>query len=302
MLREIFLWLSRGIPHPDIFPSSHLWPVTLRLPNLMEPEHETACEKLPRCPDRPRPPRSRISARVEGEPSHTLARSRALLRPQHQLAVLQEQRVIHPDLTAAGRHAQVAHHIPVQRGHVLTTCLWVAITKGHVDGTADLLIVEDVADAARDAEVVAEGELAQVARPVVQRELRIEELLPLRRRRLHHTPMLEGQADVLHQMAVRRAGDREADVALRRVLERAGEELPAGEVALAVAVAERAPGDGERQLRIRPDHAHALLAAQPVHVELLLPAQLAPALGRILAIEEARLVDELLELGQRHIR
>src|SRR5690348_3269965 len=161
----------------------------------MEPAK--ACEKSPPSSDAPAIPgyrgcgSARGSARAEETLSHALSKNRALLRPEHQLAVLQEQRVIHPYLAAAGRRAQIAYHVPVQRRDILAARLWIAVAQRHVDRPADLLVVEDVADAARDAEIVAEGELAEVARPVIQRELRIQELLPLRRRRLHHTPMLE---------------------------------------------------------------------------------------------------------------
>src|SRR5579885_2657888 len=55
------------------------------------------------------------------------SREQAGLRLHHQLAILQEEDVIYVDLAAARWLAQVADHIPVQRGDVLAAGLGIAV-------------------------------------------------------------------------------------------------------------------------------------------------------------------------------
>src|SRR5262249_34442121 len=190
---------------------------------------------------------------------------------------------------------------PMQGGDVLATGLRVAVAERHVDGATDLLVVEDVADSVGDAEVVAEGELAQVAGALVQLELLIEVLLALHGGRLHHLAAREAQAHILHKTAVDDAGNGEADVALGGVFDGTSKEFPAGEVTLAVAVAEGAVSDRESQIGVGTDDVDALPAAQPVHVELLPATKRAPARRGILIIQEACLIDELRKVAQRHV-
>src|SRR5262245_53882219 len=95
-------------------------------------------------------------------------------------------------------------------------------------------------------------------------------------------------------------GDREVDRALGAVLQGAGEELTAGEGALAVAIAEAAASDADPQVGLWPDDVDLALVAQPIHVELLAAAELAPALRRVLAVEEACLADKLRKVAERH--
>src|SRR5579871_1894913 len=113
---------------------------------------------------------------------------------------------------------------------------------------ADLLVEERVANAVRHARVVAEGELAEETRARVQFKHAVEECLSLARRCLDYFALAEDQPHPLDGDAVVCGGDVELDHAVGAVLDRPGEELAAGEVALAIAVDEDAPVYGERQV------------------------------------------------------
>src|SRR4029077_18265492 len=127
------------------------------------------------------------------------------------------------------------------------------------------------------------------ARAIVHRQHLAQELAALLGAGLDNAPMLEAQADVADEMAIDGTGHRVAYCPLGGVLDGAGEELAAGKVALPVAVTKRSLSDRQAQIGVRAGDGDALLATQPVHVELLLAAPLAPALRRVLAVEEARL-------------
>src|SRR5262249_17271067 len=147
--------------------------------------------------------------------------------------------------------------------------LRVAVAERHVDGAADLFIEEDVANALLDAEVVAKGKFTKVTRALVELEHLREIVLALGRRGLGDAPALEAQSDILNAAAVDCAGNGEANMPLRAIFVRTGEELSAGEIALAVAVAERTPGKVQAQIGIGAHDTGLALVAQPVHVELL---------------------------------
>ena len=139
-------------------------------------------------------------------------------------------------------------------------------------------------------------------RAVVHREHLLQIVLALRRRWPRPHARARTSAGYPDQVAVDDAGNSEANVPFGGVLDGAGEELAAGEVALAVAVAEDAAAESTGADRCRGRRrARSCLSASQSTVELLLAAQLAPAFGGVFAVEEAGLVDELLEVVQRHL-
>jgi hypothetical protein len=88
-----------------------------------------------------------------------------------------EAPVLLEDLAVRVQHAagaEVADEVPVQGGDVRAAGLGVRPADGGVDGAADLLVEEDHADRAVDAEVRADADLAEEPRPVVRRERALE--------------------------------------------------------------------------------------------------------------------------------
>ena len=84
-----------------------------------------------------------------------------------------------PSAVMPAAAAQVADEVPVQRGLVLAAGLGVRAAEREVDGAADLLVEEDRADRALDAEVRADAELAEEPRAGVGRERALEVLVAL---------------------------------------------------------------------------------------------------------------------------
>src|SRR5205085_5639935 len=113
---------------------------------------------------------------------------------------------------------------------------------------AYLLIEQRLLYAAIHPRVIAEGKLAQVARPGIQLQHLLQKSLPVPRTRLHHLPLAEDQPYALDGAPLVRRGNRERDHPVGAILDRPCKELTAGEVALPVAVDEYSAFDGERQI------------------------------------------------------
>src|SRR5690606_23691042 len=124
--------------------------------------------------------------------------------------------------------AEVADHVPVDRGLVDAAGLGVGLAHGEVDGAADLLVEEDLAGPVGDAEVGADPELAEAAGALVGVEHLDQELLAALGGRVDDLAALEAEADARDLAAGVGRRQVEGDLALRGVLERAGEELAVG--------------------------------------------------------------------------
>ena len=119
---------------------------------------------------------------------------------------------------------------------VASAGLRVRATERKVNGAADLLVEENRADRARDAEVGSDPNLAQLARAFVCRERLLQVLVASLSACLNNNALGEDQLDAFNLNPGWGAGDREADPALGAALDRPAEDLAAGHVASAVAV------------------------------------------------------------------
>ena len=155
-----------------------------------------------------------------------------------------------------------------------------------------------------DAEVRADADLAEPGGAVVGGE-RGRAGTPRRARR---APRPRGRAskrsvDPLDRHAARARRDRVADRALGGVLERAGEDLAGGHVALAVGVD---PGAARRRAARRSvpsaSMRSSLAPREPLDQPRLRVVQLAPGGDRVVAVEEQRALDERGEVAGRHAR
>ena len=172
----------------------------------------------------------------------------------------------------------------------------------HVDRAADLLVEQDLLGGGGDAEVRADSELAQPARAVVGVEHLDEELLALLGRGVHHLAVLEAHAHAGHGAAAVARREREDDLAVHRVLHRAGEELAVGHVVLAHARDPVAPRHAKRDVGAVRLDADLLLALHPVREPPHLLRLALPSGHRIPVEGEAGRVVEVLVGGQRHAR
>src|SRR4051794_39452599 len=141
----------------------------------------------------------------------------------HELAVPGDQLAVGGDAPAV---AQVADEIPVDRAGVLAAGFRVRAADRHVDGAADLLVEEDRADRAVDAEVRADAELAEPAGAVVGGQRGLQVLVALVGARRDDFATAELELDAAHETAGRPTRDVEADAALGARLDRPGEDLP----------------------------------------------------------------------------
>jgi len=133
----------------------------------------------------------------------------------------------------------------VQRRAVAAAGGGVARAEREVDRADDLLVEEDIAGEAGHARIGAEGELAEPPRTVVHAEERLQQFVVPPGARLDHPPALETQAHIGHFLAAVDGGVGVADRPVGRILDRAGEDLAAGHVLVAVIADPGAPGDGE---------------------------------------------------------
>src|SRR4029079_2865087 len=116
------------------------------------------------------------------------------------------------------------------------------------DGPADLLVEQDRARGAVDAEVRADPELADEARAAVRLECAVQVLGPGRGVGADDLAVAELELDAVHVDGLRRRADREPDPADGPRVAQAVADLTARHVALAVGVDPRAPGDAEREV------------------------------------------------------
>src|SRR3712207_3580731 len=103
--------------------------------------------------------------------------------------------------------------------------LRVGAAEREVDGAADLLVEQDLADGAVDARVRADAELADAAGAVVGGERRLQDLVSALRARRDDGALPELEFDPGDLDAARARGDVEPDAALGRRLDGAGEYL-----------------------------------------------------------------------------
>src|SRR3954449_1022192 len=114
-------------------------------------------------------------------------------------------------------------------------------------GAADLLVEQDLAGAGGDPVVGADAELAETPGAVIGVEHLDQELLALLGRRVNHLAALELEVnarDLAARVARRQV---EGDLALRRILDRPGEEFAVGHVVLAAGRDEGAALHAEAQ-------------------------------------------------------
>ena len=119
--------------------------------------------------------------------------------------------------------------------------------------------------------------------------------------RLDDLASFEAQLDVADHAARMRRGEAEADLALDAGLDRAGEYLAVREVLLAVAGDPRAPLDPDGEIGALGDDAQLLLRPEPLGQAREPLAELLPRRDRVLLVEEARAVDEVLVVRERHL-
>ena len=132
--------------------------------------------------------------------------------------------------------AQVADHVPVDGRLVGAAGLGIRAADREVDGAADLLVEQDRADRAVDPEVRPDPDLPEPRRAVVGGQRRLQVLLAAAGARGDDAALAELELDVGDLDAARARRHREAHAALGRRLDRAGEDLARGHVALAVGV------------------------------------------------------------------
>src|SRR5438067_7278168 len=123
----------------------------------------------------------------------------------------------------------------------------------------DLLVEQHMVRRPGDPRIAADAELADPAGTLVAVEQRVERRLVLRRRRLHDAAAAKDEPDARELMAlVARRELRELDPALRRVLERRVEELPARHVRMPLVDLAVATREAEREVCARADDPHLL--------------------------------------------
>src|SRR5215217_2578410 len=198
--------------------------------------------------------------------------------------------------------AQVADHVPVDRRVVHAAGFGIRLADGHVDRAADLLVEQDLARAGGDPVVRSDAELAQAACAVVGVEHLDQVALALRRRGVHDLAALEAELHAGDLASAVDGREAEGDLALDRVFDRAREELPVGHVVLAGARDPGAPGDVQLHVGAGARDVDLLLALDPLGQALRLRRSARPRGHRVVVGREARLVIEVLVLGQRQSR
>src|SRR5829696_5622892 len=179
--------------------------------------------------------------------------------------------------------AEVAHEIPVECGLVLAAAFGIGLAERHVHGAAQLLVEERVSGELLHGVVHPEGELTEPPCALVHGKHLPEEVLAL-----------EAKLDVAYEAAPVRRGKAEAHMALDARLDGAGEDLSVREVLLAVARDPRAPVDADGEIGPLGDHAQLLLGPEPLGESRELLAQRLPGRDRVVLVEEASAVYEVL--------
>src|SRR3954452_10232244 len=205
------------------------------------------CEKFRRATSIPASTiRTRISGSWHAGPIVATIFVRRISRTlRHEAPVLLDR---DPIGRQAAAFAQVADEIPVPSALVAPAGLRVRAAQREVHGAADLLVEEDRADRAVDAEVRPDADLAQAPRARVGVERLAQVALAALRARLDDLAVAEDERHAAHVDAGRRGGDVEVDAAIRAGLVRAGEDLAAGHVAPAVGVHPCPLLDAEREV------------------------------------------------------
>src|SRR5712691_10768401 len=110
------------------------------------------------------------------------------------------------------------------------TRLRIACAERQVYRAAHFLIKEDVFRAAIHVEVVPKGKFSQATRTLVHSQHFLKVILALRSSSFDDNTMLEAQPHIFDRAAAVGCREAEADVPIRRILNRAGKKLTAGEV------------------------------------------------------------------------
>src|SRR5215211_6536994 len=126
--------------------------------------------------------------------------------------------------------AQIADHVAVDGALVDAARLGIALADREVDRAADLLVEQDVARSAVDPVVGADPQLAQPPRAVVGVEQLVQEGLAALGACIGDPATLEAQPNSADLAPADHRREVKADLALDRILDRAGEELAVGHV------------------------------------------------------------------------
>src|SRR6266498_233503 len=198
--------------------------------------------------------------------------------------------------------AQVANEVPVQRGGVLAAELLEGRAECDVHRPADLLVEERVVGEAVDLVVEPEGDLTEAAGALVDVQQRLEELLAAGGLGADDLAALEAEADVLDLAAPEQRGEREADLALRRRLERARVDLAVGHVVAPVGGLPAPAFDAEPEVGVWTADADLARLAERVGASVELLAHAVPVGHRVFgALDVAGAEDEVLVLLERHL-
>ena len=150
--------------------------------------------------------------------------------------------------------------------------------------------------------VQAERELAEPPRAVVHRDHLAQELEPVRGGAVDHLAAGEAKLDVVHLASLEDGGIREADRPVHLRLDRRGEDLAVREVLLPHRRLPRPPVDAQRQVGALGDDPQLADAFEErLRRERVLREAL-PGRDRVGSNEPPGPVDELLVLGERHLR
>src|SRR3954451_1616548 len=191
----------------------------------------------------------------------------------HEAAVLEQRRAVRAEAAAV---AQVADHVPVDGRLVRAARLGIGAADREMDRAADLLVEEDRADGTVDPEVRADADLAEPRGARIRGERLAQVGLAAVGARADHTALAELELDPLDGHAARARGDREADPALRGVLDRTREDLARGHVAAAVGVDPCASLDAQAQVGALRLDAQLARVREAIDQPGLARAELAP--------------------------
>src|SRR5436305_13666253 len=125
--------------------------------------------------------------------------------------------------------AEVADHVPVQRGIVRATELLERGSEGDMHRPADLLVEKRVVGKPVDLVVQPERDLAEPSRALVQVEHRVEEVAAAAGLRVDDPALLEAQADAVDLAPLKQRGECERDLAFGLPLEGARVDLAVGQ-------------------------------------------------------------------------
>ena len=180
------------------------------------------------------------------------------------------------------------------RGSVAIVALVVAGAGREVEGACDLLVKERILHRGGDVRVEADGELAHIARALVDVELLVD-ARGVVGRGLDDLPVAEHEADAGIGKAVLQRGRVVADHAVDALAHGRGVHLAVGDVQPARALDRGHPLDGEGEVRAGRDDAHAVRALHQRHERIHRPVHFG-------IVEAADVEEEILERLGAHIR